>query len=308
MKQFIPLIRRAFQNHSLWFDTEISGGSEWWRKISNQIANSNLFIYVISNKSLATSYCQAQLREAERLHIPILPVLMDRLKSPYPGETEADIADILKDLEYVDLSGSLRDPERNLELVNAIKQHLAESPKRSANLRESNPTPLPAVADKQDSDSLVKATYIGGLILVIGVVMVGILGLMPNVFSNNPNPDSPPGIDVETATERELRVARSSIPQIVYMLAEYHYNSRIDAWDNYNIIGKGLFLGLAIVAIFYAFIFGYGVIRTFRNLINRDNADGRITTGVVIVLFLLPIDALILFLAVTEVMGMLLTV
>lgn len=83
LDNFVPLIHKVYGNGSIWFDEDIHGGANWWQMIISEIKNCELFIYLISNESLESQYCQAELREALRLHKPILPIIVRRLKLPY---------------------------------------------------------------------------------------------------------------------------------------------------------------------------------------------------------------------------------
>ena len=91
--QFVPLIRRVYGNDSLWYDDDIHGGSNWWRMILTEIGKCDLFIYLISNESLESPYCQAELCEALRLKKQILPVIVRRLRPPYLGDIAAASGD-----------------------------------------------------------------------------------------------------------------------------------------------------------------------------------------------------------------------
>ncbi|MEO1442971.1 MAG: toll/interleukin-1 receptor domain-containing protein [Chloroflexota bacterium] len=99
--QFIPLIRRVYGNDSVWFDDDIHGGVVWWQMILNEVGKCDLFVYLVSNESLESPYCQAELREALRLNKAILPVIVRRLKPPYPGNIADDLAPMLRKTQYV---------------------------------------------------------------------------------------------------------------------------------------------------------------------------------------------------------------
>ena len=58
----------------VWLDEELGGGDAWWRTILEQIRNCEVFIVALSNNSLASKPCQAELRYAQALQRPILPV------------------------------------------------------------------------------------------------------------------------------------------------------------------------------------------------------------------------------------------
>jgi serine/threonine kinase PknH len=65
-------LRRAHEQ--VWVDEELGGGEAWWRTILEQIRGCEVFISALSNNSLASKPCQAELRYAEALQRPILPV------------------------------------------------------------------------------------------------------------------------------------------------------------------------------------------------------------------------------------------
>jgi hypothetical protein len=61
-------------HHQVWVDEELGGGEAWWRTILEQIRNCEVFIVALSDNSLASKPCQAELRYAQALQRPILPV------------------------------------------------------------------------------------------------------------------------------------------------------------------------------------------------------------------------------------------
>ncbi|ETW24460.1 sensor domain-containing protein [Mycobacterium gastri] len=65
-------LRRAQQQ--VWFDQELGGGDAWWNKILEQIRASDVFIVALSNHWLQSKPSQAELRYAQALQRPILPV------------------------------------------------------------------------------------------------------------------------------------------------------------------------------------------------------------------------------------------
>ena len=60
--------------HEVWVDEDLGGGETWWRTILEQIRGCEVFIVAVSNNSLASKPCQAELSYAEALQRPILPV------------------------------------------------------------------------------------------------------------------------------------------------------------------------------------------------------------------------------------------
>ncbi|MBV8177643.1 MAG: sensor domain-containing protein [Mycobacterium sp.] len=65
-------LHRAHQQ--VWMDEELGGGEAWWRTILEQIRSCEVFIIALSNNSLASKPCQAELSYAQALGRPILPV------------------------------------------------------------------------------------------------------------------------------------------------------------------------------------------------------------------------------------------
>jgi hypothetical protein len=59
---FVLLLPKVYGNDCLWFDDDIHGGTDWWQMILTEIAACDLFIYLISNDSLGSSYCHEDLK------------------------------------------------------------------------------------------------------------------------------------------------------------------------------------------------------------------------------------------------------
>ncbi|WIM88564.1 sensor domain-containing protein [Candidatus Mycobacterium wuenschmannii] len=72
IEPLLTSLRRARQQ--VWWDDKLGGGEAWWHAILEQIRRSEVFIVAVSNNSLASKPCQAELNYAEALRRPILPV------------------------------------------------------------------------------------------------------------------------------------------------------------------------------------------------------------------------------------------
>ncbi|MGY1710628.1 DUF6777 domain-containing protein [Geodermatophilus sp. SYSU D00758] len=59
---------------SVWHDRELRGGDPWWQDILRRIRECHVFVLALSEDSLASKPCQAELSYARRLGVPILPV------------------------------------------------------------------------------------------------------------------------------------------------------------------------------------------------------------------------------------------
>jgi hypothetical protein len=130
-------LRRAYNAHdSVWFDKELTGGDIWWEEILNQIATQNIFIYVLSNESVQSDYCQAEFEEARRLQKWIITVqARDRTKRTPE----------LSDIHYIDMTGGVNDGEALTELFRSINKYKAS--KRDTKPLWEPPTPKPSKID-----------------------------------------------------------------------------------------------------------------------------------------------------------------
>lgn len=190
--QFIPLIRRVYGNDSVRFDDDIHGGVDWWQMILNEIEKCDIFVYLISNESLESPYCQAELHEALRLKKQILPVIVRRLKPDYPGNIDTDLAAVLRRTQYVDMSGGFRDADTIASLYAALTRLLNAIPQQPSNPVTLTPTPQPPVPDKKKSDPNIRAAYIGGGFVLVAAIIAGIFGLWQGYFSNSPSDNANP--------------------------------------------------------------------------------------------------------------------
>lgn len=75
VRRFVPLLRHAFEDVTVFFDVErLEKGEEWWEAILNNLAISNVMICVLSAEFFRSKYCRAEYLEARRLNIPILGI------------------------------------------------------------------------------------------------------------------------------------------------------------------------------------------------------------------------------------------
>ncbi|MGH3557626.1 MAG: TIR domain-containing protein [Mycobacterium sp.] len=73
------VLRRS--REQVWFDEDLRGGEVWWNEIMEQIRSSEVFIAALSNHWLKSKPCQAELRYAQALLRPVLPVQIGRVDS-----------------------------------------------------------------------------------------------------------------------------------------------------------------------------------------------------------------------------------
>ncbi len=68
----VAVLRSAGQQ--VWLDEELGGGDAWWQTILERIRSCTVFVVALSNNSLRSKPCQAELAYARALHRPVLPV------------------------------------------------------------------------------------------------------------------------------------------------------------------------------------------------------------------------------------------
>jgi formylglycine-generating enzyme required for sulfatase activity len=195
LDNFVPLLRKVYGNDSLWFDYDIKGGSNWWKIILNRIEECSLFLYLISNESLESTYCQAELREALRLHKPILPVVVRRLRPPYPGTVPDDLSDVLRHIQYIDMAEGFRDALTIASLYAAINELLESESDEKPEPATDYPVPQPPVQDKKSWRSRLNESQR----IIIAAVITGIFAVSFAFIALTPKiPDASADITGET--------------------------------------------------------------------------------------------------------------
>ena len=58
----------------VWFDEDLGGGQAWWQMILERIRSCDVFVFAMSQNSLDSKPCQAELRYAQSLGKPVLPI------------------------------------------------------------------------------------------------------------------------------------------------------------------------------------------------------------------------------------------
>jgi serine/threonine kinase PknH len=109
-----------------WIDEELSGGESWWRVILQQIRECDVFIVALSNHSLESKPCQAELRYAQDLKRSILPVRI--------GPIDSMRANPLAAVQTIDYQNP--NPDTAIALISALHELKAQRPPL--------PEPLPA--------------------------------------------------------------------------------------------------------------------------------------------------------------------
>jgi hypothetical protein len=75
-KPLIPDLETT--RHAVWVDQELTGGESWWR----EIRQCDVFVLALSNNSLRSKPCMAELDYAEALGLPVVPVQIGSVDRP----------------------------------------------------------------------------------------------------------------------------------------------------------------------------------------------------------------------------------
>ena len=187
-ERLVERLRRVYGLPNVWYDDELHGGMRWWQAILNQIAQCDVFIYLLSNESVTSPYCQAEFTEAKRLQKPIVTVqIRDRTR----------LSDDLSEIQYVDMKRGLND-DTLARLIRAINEQ-AQVPKKKRALWRPI-TPLPNLPSSEEASSVARIdvetptlevqalpTSIGDRTVaratILGAVITGGLGLAAVVVS-----------------------------------------------------------------------------------------------------------------------------
>jgi hypothetical protein len=72
----VKVLVRGFEaaHREVWFDQDLGGGDAWWDKILDNIRSATVFVFALSDESLHSKACRAELDYARALHRPVLPV------------------------------------------------------------------------------------------------------------------------------------------------------------------------------------------------------------------------------------------
>ncbi len=204
----VPLLRRMYGQDSVWFDDEIHGGADWWQVILDEIADCDLFIYLISNNSLASLYCQAELREAQRLQKQFLPVIV-RPKTRYPGTLPLDLIPLLRQTQFVDLTVGITDTTALTKLYASVNRLLnAVSPHQLSPLA-SLPTRQPPVPDKKSKRQLTHPWA-----TVVAATITGLFALIATLIAIPTLRNSDHGGVEPTQTSADVRLAETLTPTV----------------------------------------------------------------------------------------------
>ena len=130
LAQVTAALRRA--HIDAWLDEELTGGEAWWNAILEQIRGCDVFIAALSKNYLESKPCQAELRYAQELDRPILPVQIGPLDSMRVNPLAA-----VQAIDYQNPS-----IESGIELIAAVHARQANARPLPSPLPEPPPVPF----------------------------------------------------------------------------------------------------------------------------------------------------------------------
>ncbi|BBZ43972.1 TIR domain-containing protein [Mycobacterium parmense] len=113
-------------DEQVWLDQRLAGGDAWWHAILEQIRGCDVFIFALSQNSIQSKPCQAELHYAQNLGLPILPVQV--------GPVDSMQLNPLATVQTVDYRTSTS--TAGMRLLSALHRARAQ--------RQPPPSPLPA--------------------------------------------------------------------------------------------------------------------------------------------------------------------
>jgi formylglycine-generating enzyme required for sulfatase activity len=213
----VPLLTEVYPDDTLFYDAQIAGGEDWWQRILSEIAKCDLFIYLLSNESLESPYCQAEFREALRLQKSCLPIIVrpktDVSKAPKAPE---DLEAAIRKRNWIDFSAGFQDHRANAKLYASINRRLSQVSTSSSIPLSPEPVPEPPVPDTRVRQPRRSVTWIAALV-AIGLIVVLLLTVVSPLFLQRPTstavaqqPTAPLTFTLTPAAPATLRV--TSIP------------------------------------------------------------------------------------------------
>jgi len=135
-EDFVKRVRQMHPTDTFWYDGGVYGGDDWWKEILTEINKCHIFIYLISNKSWHSEYCQAEHNESKRLQKRFIPVLIkDGVKIP----------EEILETQHVDMKNGF-----DAELITgAINKQKSKIPRKKLPPLSEYPTSKPIAIDRR---------------------------------------------------------------------------------------------------------------------------------------------------------------
>jgi formylglycine-generating enzyme required for sulfatase activity len=129
--QFVAWLRQHYPDHVVRDDTHLRGGENWWPKVLQEVATCDVFIFLVSNKSLKSNFCRQEFAQAVNQGKRILPILIHgNINWSLAGE----IGPLLKQIQWVNLSKGINDASGVVLLYSSLQNLFAggDKPKETS--------------------------------------------------------------------------------------------------------------------------------------------------------------------------------
>lgn len=182
ISELVPLLAKVFSSHVIWYDEHITGGEDWWQRILHEIDTSDLFIYLLSNDSISSKYCQAEFREALRLQKQCLPVIV-RARTDVDKAPD-DLKGEIRRRNWIDMSGGVQDARANAALYASITSLLGQIPAQPPIPLVPTPISQPEVGLTANRGSKPPGRIPLIVAMIGGVVIIAaLLGIVPPLLN-----------------------------------------------------------------------------------------------------------------------------
>ncbi|PJF27161.1 MAG: hypothetical protein CUN52_14910, partial [Phototrophicales bacterium] len=205
VEELVSLLQSVYPNHVIWYDQHISGGEDWWKMILGEINACDIFIYLMSNDSLQSRYCQAEFEEAWRLQKPRIPVII-RPKTNIDNAPER-ICEEIKRLNWIDLSAGFRDARANARLYSSINLRLASAPQQPPQPLAPQPIAQPPVTITMKRPALYNTNrriIVPIFISVVILILIGAVFALVNGNNSGGNDETMPTLEATTQVAQNV--------------------------------------------------------------------------------------------------------
>jgi len=225
-KELVDLLRIQYGHENVWYDANLGqrAGELWWDEILKQIDNADIFIYLLSNESVKSIFCQAEFQEAQRLRKRIITV-QARDRTELIGDLSA--------IQYVDMKHGVDDIKAYNNLLASIRYQESKVKNKERPLSK-NKTPRP------DTPKYVEPHVRENSYDIV----------TPNLYTTQ---FSPPVSDIHQSQQ-------SSSSNLRYATNNFNQQKR-RSWIPYLLIGFVLFVISLICFMIFAFIIGNNLSR-----------------------------------------------
>ena len=201
---YVEELRMMYEHHDVWYDNSLHGGEDWWRHILRQIDACDVFIFLISNRSLQSYYCQQEIQYAVEQNKQILPVMINSRVNL--NNAPPPIQRVINRLQYIEtyrlsqgrqVTQLLASVNRLLDRAQAAPEQRTETYEVGGNVDAQyanfggtinihNP---PSMSDPGGNNSVLIAIALIGAAGTIFAALIGVVG--PSVIDRTPATQDP---------------------------------------------------------------------------------------------------------------------